>query len=106
MGGNNDSEAILSASCGPKRNREVVYLCEQRPARCRKSVRAGPNWQAHVRGGQVRWRVAEKDFDTGPFRWVVYDKEGGRLLAMSASFTLPDSGSQTVTVTVLPVAAK
>ena len=63
-------------------------------------------WQAHVRGGQVRWRVAEKDFDTGPFRWVVYDKEGGRLRAMSASFTLPTSDSQTVTVTVLPVAAK
>jgi hypothetical protein len=37
---------------------------------------------------------------------VVYDKEGGRLRAMSASFTLPTSDSQTVTVTVLPVAAE
>ena len=63
-------------------------------------------WRGHMRGGQVRWQVAEKDFGTGPFRWVVYDKEGGRLLAVSASFTLPDSGSQTVTVEVSPVAGE
>ena len=63
-------------------------------------------WRVHMRGGQVYWRVAEKDFGTGPFRWVVYDKEGGRLLAMSASFTLPTSDSQTVTVQVSPVAGE
>ena len=59
-----------------------------------------------MRGGQVRWQVAENDFGTGPFRWVVYDKEGGMLRAISIVFTLPASGSQTVTVQVSPVAAE
>lgn len=63
-------------------------------------------WRGHVRGGQVRWQVAEKDFGTGPFRWLVYDKKGGVLRAMSAVFSLPTSGSQTVTVQVSPVAGE
>jgi len=46
-------------------------------------------WQGHVRNGWIRWRVATKDWGTGPFRWLVYDKAGGTLLASTASFTLP-----------------
>jgi len=59
-----------------------------------------------VQIGQMRWQVAEKDFGSGPFRWVVYDKDGGRLIAVSGSFTLPNSGSQTVTVQMTPVAGE
>ena len=57
-------------------------------------------WRGHVRGGQVRWQVAEKDFGTGPFRWAVYDKEGGALRTLSALFSLPTSGDQQLVVTV------
>ncbi len=46
-------------------------------------------WQGHVRNGWIRWRVAQKDWGTGPFRWLVYDKPGGTLLASTANFTLP-----------------
>lgn len=47
------------------------------------------DWQGHVRSGWIRWRVAPKDWNTGPFRWLVYDKAGGTLLASTASFILP-----------------
>jgi hypothetical protein len=40
-------------------------------------------------GGYKRWWVAPKDFNTGPFQWVVYQKPDGLLLATSAPFTLP-----------------
>jgi len=59
-------------------------------------------WQGHVRNGQVRWRVAPKDFSTGPFRWVVYSEADGVMLALSGSFTLPDSRTHTVTIRVQP----
>ncbi len=47
------------------------------------------DWQGEVRNGWIRWRVAPKDWNTGPFRWQVYDKADGTLLASTASFTLP-----------------
>ncbi|MFZ1752086.1 MAG: hypothetical protein WAU10_00005, partial [Caldilineaceae bacterium] len=34
-------------------------------------------WQGHVRNGWIRWRVAPKDWQTGPFRWLLYDQAGG-----------------------------
>jgi hypothetical protein len=48
--------------------------------------------------GQKEWWVAKEDFNTGPFRWLVYQHEGGPLLAMSESFDLPGNTSQTVVV--------
>lgn len=60
-------------------------------------------WRGHVRHGQVRWRVAEKDFGTGPFRWMIYDEAGGAMLAASSSFTLPTAGVETVIVRVMPI---
>lgn len=63
-------------------------------------------WQGRVTNGQVRWRVAEKDFNTGPFRWVVYDKMGGKAQAVSASFRLPASDNQTLTIEVSPVSGE
>ncbi len=56
-------------------------------------------WWGQIVGGQVHWGVTEKDFATDPFRWLVYDKAEGQLLATSASFALPDSITHTVTVT-------
>ncbi|MGB5050933.1 MAG: hypothetical protein WBO46_18450 [Caldilineaceae bacterium] len=47
-------------------------------------------WQGHVRNGWIRWRVAPKDWQTGPFRWLLYDQAGGTLLASTPSFTLPN----------------
>lgn len=37
-----------------------------------------------------RWRVLPKDYDTGPFRWVILDAPGGAILAASAPFYLPN----------------
>lgn len=47
------------------------------------------DWQGHVRNGWIRWRAAQKDWGTGPFRWEVYDSAGGTLLASTANFDLP-----------------
>lgn len=37
----------------------------------------------------ISWFVEKKDFAKGPFRWVVYQRQGGELLAMSQPFYLP-----------------
>lgn len=55
-------------------------------------------WRGPVVAGSVHWGVAEKDFATGPFRWVVRDGPGGRILAISNLFNLPDSRSHVVQV--------
>jgi len=39
--------------------------------------------------GKKVWWVARANFDTGPFRWVIYQGPGGKLLAASGSFQLP-----------------
>jgi len=59
------------------------------------------DWQGRVTGGQARWRVAAKDYGTGPFRWVIYDAADGLLLAASGSFYLPASNYQIVDVQVM-----
>ena len=45
-------------------------------------------------GGEGRkvWWVSEDGFGHGPFRWVVYQSEGGRLLGTSGTFNLPSDG--------------
>jgi len=50
--------------------------------------------------GVRRWWVAPKDFDTGPFRWVVTRQPGGAQLAVSSPFTLPAGSNQTLGVDV------
>jgi hypothetical protein len=47
--------------------------------------------------GHKTWWVAEKDFGTGPFRWVVTQGKGGTLLGASQSFDLPSFNRETVT---------
>jgi len=55
-------------------------------------------WRGQLVNGQVRWRVAEKDFGTGPFRWVIYDESGGEAQSVGGSFSLPTSEGRTMTV--------
>jgi len=39
-----------------------------------------------------QWMVAPANYGQGPFRWAVFDKQGGTLVAYSSSFNLPASG--------------
>lgn len=58
-------------------------------------------WQGTLENGVRRWWVHPKDFDTGPFRWVVLDSPGGSLVAGSKSFTLPRFPNETVWIKVV-----
>jgi hypothetical protein len=49
-------------------------------------------WRREITGGAISWAVAEKDFGTGPFRWLVFNSDSGRPLAISESFFLPKEG--------------
>jgi len=56
-------------------------------------------WQGTLdESGSRRWWVAEKDFGSGPFRWVVTQGKGGPVLGTSQSFTLPAGANETVGV--------
>ncbi len=55
--------------------------------------------------GQKVWGVARRDFDTGPFRWLVYaDRSQETRLATSAPFYLPGGPEEArvVTLTLKP----
>jgi len=51
-------------------------------------------------GGFERWWVAAKDFNSGPFRWVVTQGPGGPELGVSQPFNLPGGGNQVLRVEV------
>jgi hypothetical protein len=57
-----------------------------------------------VTSGQARkvWWVAQPQMGQGPFRWVAYDRSGGRKLAESASFYLPAISDQWLLVSLAP----
>ena len=44
------------------------------------------------------WWVGDADLGTGPFRWMVYQNRGGRLLAASPAFNLPGAAGATTVV--------
>lgn len=48
--------------------------------------------------GVVRWYVGPEHLGQGPFRWQVYEREGGRLLDTSEPFPLPDRPRATLIV--------
>jgi hypothetical protein len=50
--------------------------------------------------GLRSWWVADEDLGTGPFRWTVYQSQGGKLLGMSEPFNLPETIGQKVVVVV------
>jgi hypothetical protein len=51
-------------------------------------------------GDKKTWWVDKADYAKGPFRWVVYQGQGGDLLGTSESFYLPSGHGQIVTVEV------
>ena len=46
-------------------------------------------WRGYTLNGRVRWFVRPADLGKGPFRWVVYEYDGGPLLVSSEQFHLP-----------------
>jgi hypothetical protein len=50
--------------------------------------------------GRKVWWVADADLGAGLFRWLVYDRYRGKLLATSAPFRLPEASNQAVIVRV------
>ncbi len=44
------------------------------------------------------WWVDARDLGKGPFRWVIYDHQGGKVLVTSESFMLPAGGGQTMII--------
>jgi RimJ/RimL family protein N-acetyltransferase len=46
------------------------------------------------------WWVAQREFRSGPFRWVLYASRGGSPLGSSHAFYLPKAPNQTVSVAV------
>ena len=57
-------------------------------------------WRGFAEGSGKLWWVAQKDFGTGPFRWIVESGPDGEILATSAPFTLPGEPNATLSVTV------
>ena len=62
--------------------------------------RGTPDEVANGVGTKVWW-VAQADFGTGPFRWVVHQEQGGEHLAASDPFTLPQAAGVTEQMEVL-----
>ncbi len=50
--------------------------------------------------GVKAWWVGQSDRGKGPFRWLVYERLGGRLLAQGAAFKLPLTQGQKIKVEV------
>jgi len=46
------------------------------------------------------WWVGGKDLNSGPFRWVIYDHEGGKELLTSDTFMLPAYSGATMSIDV------
>jgi hypothetical protein len=55
-------------------------------------------WVTPLTSPEVVWEVFRKDYNTGPFRWVVYDVD--KILGESAPFYLPGGDGDTVNVVV------
>jgi hypothetical protein len=58
-------------------------------------------WQGSFNPDQrVLWYVGAEQLGDGPFRWLVYESQGGDLLAVSDSFHLPSRGGEVLHVEV------
>ena len=58
-------------------------------------------WRGSLGSGYTRrWAVEAKDFNTGPFRWLVLSGEGGQVIGTSEPFNLPAAGNETIYVIV------
>jgi len=59
-------------------------------------------WSGWVDNGRTIWWAEEKDWGKGPYRWVVYEGQGGLLMATSDEFHLPETRQEPLVVTVAP----
>lgn len=59
------------------------------------------NWRGSVVNGRTIWWVLEQDFGKGPYRWLVFDQEGGNLLATSDTFNFPSEPKEQLVVEVV-----
>ena len=60
-------------------------------------------WRGHFNPhSQVMWWVGSENLGTGPYRWLAYESEDGKLLAESEPFDLParPGGSLRVEITL------
>ena len=57
-------------------------------------------WRGYLDDGKKVWWVAQVDFGTGPFRWVIAQAEGSEPLAVSEPFSLPQDEGETTIVEV------
>jgi hypothetical protein len=58
----------------------------------------GPLTAAADGQGEVTWYLGAAELGAGPFRWSLYDGQGGARLASSSPFSLPETEGSTVTV--------
>lgn len=65
---------------------------------------AGPLDTIDATHGEKSWGVAHRNFGESPFRWLVYAKQGGTLVAATETFMLPSSSGRVLTVQAVPVA--
>jgi hypothetical protein len=56
-------------------------------------------WKGSVDSGFQTWGVFQSEFGRGPFRWVVSQGSGGKIVGTSASFNLPGQ-KETATIRV------
>lgn len=61
-------------------------------------------WQGVLPENGQRWAVEQRNFGEGPFRWVVYDRPGGKELASSAPFDLPAQDGEELSIEIPPIA--
>jgi hypothetical protein len=59
-------------------------------------------WRGAVQQGRTIWWVEQGHWGKTPYRWVVFQQEGGTLLATSDTFSLPGSGETLVVKVELP----
>ncbi len=60
-------------------------------------------WQGMLDDDERKqWWVAPKDFNTGPFRWLVYERQRENLIATSEPFYLPSYAGEVVNVAIEP----
>ena len=58
-------------------------------------------WQGKpLEDGRVLWWVQHSDLSKGPFRWMVYSRPGGQLLAQSTPFYLPHVDGEVIKIEV------
>lgn len=57
-------------------------------------------WNGALEGGAQQWWVHPKDFNTGPFRWIVTQGPGGEPVGISEPFNLPGGANEIVRVTI------